>query len=155
MSAASLNLTAPDPGRVSLLVPCYDVAAYFGTFLESVLEQTYRDLEVILVNDGSDIATTEALRNAVPRLEAAGFSVTLIEQENKGLAGAIDAGLKHVSGEFLMWPDPDDWLLPNSVERRVQIMRENPDVGLLRSNSRLFIEAKQEFDGHLDRKSVV
>ena len=135
-------------GRVSLVVPCYEVDAYFGAFLNSVLEQTYRDLEVILVNDGSGPATTEALRYAVPQLEAAGFAVKLIEQENKGLGGAIDAGLKRVSGEFLMWPDPDDWLLPNSIERRVQLMRENPEVGLLRSNCRLFIEAKQDFDGH-------
>ena len=146
--AALLNLPAPKPGRVSLLVPCYEVEAYFDTFLRSVIEQTYRDLEVILVNDGAGPATTNALRDAVPQLEAAGFAVTLIEQENKGLGGAIDAGLKHVSGEFLMWPDPDDWLLPNSVERRVQLMRENPDVGLLRSNCQLFIEATQKFEGH-------
>jgi len=136
------------PDRVSLVIPCYEIEKYFGAFLESILAQTYRNLEIILVNDGAGQATTSSLRDALPRLEAAGFAVTLIEQENKGLAGAIDAGLKHVSGEFLMWPDPDDWLLPNSVERRVQLMHQNPDVGLLRSNCRLFIEAKQDFDGH-------
>lgn len=135
-------------GRVSLLVPCYNVAAYFDDFLQSVLTQDWPDLEVILVNDGANDATTQALRDAVAPLEAKGWTIKLIEQANMGLGGAVDAGLKYVSGEFLMWPDPDDWLLPRSIARRVELMRENPDVGLLRSNSRLFIEAAQEFDGY-------
>lgn len=133
---------------VSLIVPCYNVEAYLEDFLRSVEAQTYRDLELILVNDGANAATTDMLRAAVPRLEAQGFLIRLIEQENRGLGGAVDAGLKHFTGEFLMWPDPDDWLLPHSIERRVALMRENPDVGLLRSNAQLFIEARQEFDGH-------
>lgn len=135
------------PGRVSLVVPCYNIENYFEAFLQSLLEQDWPDLEIILVNDGATAATTAALREAVAPLEARGFITKLIEQENRGLGGAVDAGLKHVSGEFLMWPDPDDWLLPGSVSRRVQLMRENPDVGLLRSNCRLFVEAKQRFEG--------
>lgn len=135
-------------GRVSLVVPCYDVEAYFRDFLQSVLEQEWADLEVILVNDGANAETTQALRDAVAPLEARNWRVSLIEQANKGVGGAVDAGLKQVSGEFLMWPDPDDWLLPGSITRRVELMRAHPDVGLLRSNCQLFIQAKQEFDGH-------
>ncbi|MDJ1009706.1 MAG: glycosyltransferase family A protein [Paracoccaceae bacterium] len=138
----------PVVGRVSVIVPCYNVEAYFGDFLFALLEQDWHDLEVILVNDGANSATTMALRDAEAPIRARGWTVILIEQENKGLGGALDAGLKHVSGEFLMWPDPDDWLLPGSIERRVQLMRENPDVGLLRSNCRLFVENKQEFEGY-------
>lgn len=136
------------PGRVSLIVPCYNVDKYLEDFIASIVGQTYKKLEIILVNDGANEATTEGLRAAVPRLEAEGYRVLLIEQENKGLAGAVDAGLKHFTGELLMWPDPDDWLLPHSIERRVQIMRGNPDAGLLRTNCRLFIEARKEFDGY-------
>lgn len=134
--------------RVSLIVPCYDVEKYFDEFLQSVLAQTYPYLEVILVNDGANTATTAQLRNAVGPLEEKGFHVKLIEQSNKGLGGAIDTGLKYFTGEFLMWPDPDDWLFPNSIARRVELMREYPHAGLLRSNAKLFIEAKQEFDGY-------
>lgn len=136
------------PGRVSLIVPCYNVEKYLDDFIASIIAQTYKTLEIILINDGANEATTKALREAVPRLEAEGYCVLLIEQVNKGLAGAVDTGLKRFTGEFLMWPDPDDWLLPHSIERRIQIMRENPDIGLLRSNAKLFIEARQEFDGH-------
>ena len=144
----AISCTSLVNGRVSLVVPCHNVEAYFGDFLQSVLEQNWHDLEVILVNDGANTATTYTLRKAVPRLQAQGWNVKLIEQANKGLGGAVDAGLKQVSGEFLMWPDPDDWLLPNSIARRVELMRGHPDVGLLRSNCQLFIEAEQEFDGH-------
>lgn len=138
---------SPSPDRVSLVVPCYNVEAYFDDFLQSVLRQEWPDLEIILVNDGANDATTQLLRAAVVPLEALGWIVKLIEQSNKGLGGAVDTGLKHVSGEFLMWPDPDDWLLPGSITKRVELMRANPDVGLLRSNCHLFIEAKQGFDG--------
>lgn len=143
-----MDFPAEVPGRVSLVVPCYNIEQYFEAFLQSVLAQDVPDLEVILVNDGANEATTAALRSAVAPLQAKGWTVKLIEHANKGVAGAVDAGLKHVSGEFLMWPDPDDWLVPGSLSRRVQLMRNNPNVGLLRSNCELYIEAKQQFDGH-------
>ncbi|WP_172297269.1 glycosyltransferase family A protein [Pseudoruegeria sp. HB172150] len=136
------------PGRVSLIVPCYNVERYLGDFLDSVVQQTYKHLEIILVNDGANEATTTLLRDAVPRLESESYIVKLIEQANKGLGGAVDTGLKHFSGEFLMWPDPDDWLLPNSVERRVALLRKNPEAGLLRTNAQLFIELSQKFEGY-------
>lgn len=136
------------PDRVSLVVPCYNVEAYLEDFVSSIEQQTYKDMEVILVNDGANAATTQGLREAADRFRAQGYLVKLIEQENRGLGGAVDAGLKHFTGEFLMWPDPDDWLTPVSVARRVTLMSANPDVGLLRTNAQLWIEARQTFDGH-------
>ena len=134
-------------GRISIIVPCYDVEKYLGQFIVSLLNQTYKTLEVILVNDGANDATTTMLRDAVPRLQAEGYVVKLVEQENMGLGGAVDTGLKHFTGEFLTWPDPDDWLYPNSIERRIELMRQSPDVGLLRTNADLYIDAKGEFEG--------
>lgn len=141
------DTAALEPGRVSLIVPCYNVEAYLDDFVASILAQSYKNIEIILINDGANAATTEGLRASVPRLEAEGYLVTLIEQENKGLAGAIDTGLKLFTGEFLMWPDPDDWLAPQSLERSVELMRQYPDVGLLRTNARLWVQARGEYDG--------
>ena len=135
------------PGLVSIIVPCYNIDQYLDLFINSIIDQTYVYLEIILVNDGANEATTALLRSAVPRLEAEGYAVKLIEQENKGLGGALDTGLKHFTGEFLTWPDPDDWLYPNSIEARVALLRENPDVGLLRTNADLYIDSTGEFDG--------
>ena len=136
------------PDQVSLIVPCYNIAPYFEDFVSSVIAQTYKKIEVILVNDGADQATTDALRASVPRFEAEGYAVKLIEQKNAGLGGAIDRGLKHFTGEFVMWPDPDDWLMPNSLERRVEVMRAHPEVGLLRTNAALWIDARGVYEGH-------
>ncbi|WPJ94999.1 glycosyltransferase family 2 protein [Coraliomargarita algicola] len=134
---------------VSIIVPCYNVASYLDRFFESIIGQTHRQLEIIIVNDGSTDETLAGLRRYVPKLEECGFSVNLIDQQNRGLAGAVDTGLKYVSGEFLTWPDPDDWLTPDSIERRVELMREFPDAGLLRTASKLFIQKYDKLEGHI------
>jgi len=136
---------------VSIISPCYNVERFIGRFFDSLVGQSYKQLEVILVNDGSTDGTGELIRVSVPRLEAEGYIVKMVEQENRGLAGAIDAGLKHFTGEFLTWPDPDDWLTLDSIERRVELMRRFPDAGLLRTACRLYLDERGEFGGDLGR----
>ncbi|MBQ7024072.1 MAG: glycosyltransferase family 2 protein [Akkermansia sp.] len=117
---------------VSVISPCYNVAPYIGRFLDSLLAQTYKKLEVILVNDGSTDDTGNIIKAYIPQLEAQGYKVTYIEQENGGQSSAINNALKLVSGKFLAWPDPDDWLTQDSIEKRVQFLHEHPDVGMVR-----------------------
>ena len=136
-------------GMVSLVVPCYNVDRFIAQFLESLICQTYKHLEIILVNDGSTDGTRGVISQHVGPLRAEGYAVHVVDQENRGLAGAINGGLGLFSGEFLMWPDPDDWLTPNSIERRVELFGDYPDVGLLRTNCEKFIESTQSFDGHM------
>lgn len=136
------------PGLVSIISPCYNVERFIGRFFDSLVAQTYKRLEVILVNDGSTDGTGELIRASVPRLEAEGYLVKVVEQENRGLAGAIDAGLKHFTGEFLTWPDPDDWLTPDSIEDRVSLLRRYPQAGLVRSAAQCYIEAQGAFEGY-------
>lgn len=136
-------------GRVSLVVPCYNVEPYIGQFLDSILGQSYRSLEVILVNDGATDGTRRVISDYETRLQDAGFLLKIIDQENRGLAGAVNAGLKQFTGEYLMWPDPDDWLTPNSVESRVQLLQNNPHAGLLRSNCRKYSENEGQPIGSL------
>ena len=134
--------------RVSLIVPCYNTERFIERFISSLVSQTYKGLEIIFVNDGSTDGTGPLLYAALPRLESEGYRVILIEQENKGLGGAVDAGLKHFTGEFLTWPDPDDWLTPNSIERRVTIFRREPEIAVLRSNASLYMEECGRYDGY-------
>lgn len=136
------------PGLVSFIAPCYNVERFIGRFFDSLVAQTYKQLEVILVNDGSTDGTGELIRASVPLLEAEGYRVKVVEQENRGLAGAVDAGLKVFTGEFLTWPDPDDWLTPDSIEKRVKLFRDHPEAGLVRTSAAHFIDASAEFDGH-------
>ncbi len=119
---------------VSIVVPCYNVAKYIERFLNSLLAQTYKNLEVVFVNDGSTDDTERLIQEYIPLLEKEAYSVVYVKQENGGQAAAINTGIKRVSGEFLTWPDPDDWLTPDSIEKRVLFLQEHPEVGIVRSN---------------------
>lgn len=119
---------------VSLISPCYNVAPYIGRYLDSLLSQTYKKLEIILVNDGSTDNTGDIIKSYIHRLEEQGYKVIYIEQENGGQSSAVNNALKLVSGKFLTWPDPDDWLTPDSIEKRVAFLQSHPDAGMVRSN---------------------
>lgn len=126
---------------VSIISPCYNVAPYIGRFLDSLLAQTYKTLEIILVNDGATDNTGDIIESYIPRLEAEGYKVIYIRQQNAGQSSAINNGLKHVTGKFLTWPDPDDWLTPDSIEKRVMFFHEHPEAVFVRSNIEKIVEA--------------
>lgn len=128
---------------VSIVVPCYNAEAYVHRLLDSILSQTYKKLELILINDGSTDDTGKVIKSYTPLLEEAGIKVTYIEQENGGQSAAINVGIKLVSGDFMTWPDSDDWLTPDSIERRVRFLQEHPEVAMVRCN----IEKIQEDTG--------
>lgn len=119
---------------VSICSPCYNVAPYIGRFLDSLLGQTYKHLEVILVNDGSTDATGDIIKLYLPKLQEEGYKVTYIEQENGGQSSALNKALKEVSGKYLLWPDSDDWFTPDAIEIRIQFLEAHPEIALLRSN---------------------
>lgn len=123
-----------DSDIVSIISPCYNVGPYIGRFLDSLIAQTYKSLEIILVNDGATDNTGEIIESYLPRLEAEGYKVLYIVQDNGGQSSAVNNALKHVTGRFLTWPDPDDWLTADSIEKRVTFMKKHPDVGMVRSN---------------------
>ncbi len=121
--------------KVSLLVPCYNIANVCEKFFESLLNQTYDNLEIVLINDGSNDNTEDVLFENKEKLEQRGYEVKYIYQENKGLGGAINTGLKAFTGEFLCWADPDDFFESNSFELRVKYMIEHPDCAIVSSDA--------------------
>lgn len=136
---------------VSVISPCYNVAPYIGRFLDSLLEQTYKNLEIILVNDGATDSTGEIIESYLPRLEEEGYKVVYIVQENGGQSSAVNAALKLVTGSFLTWPDPDDWLTPDSIEKRLRFLQEHPEVGMVRCNIEMIDEQTGKSLGFFER----
>lgn len=104
---------------VSVVVPVYNVEAYLEKCVRSILSQTYPDLEVILVDDGSTDpsgALCEDLARTDPR-------VRVIHQENQGLGGARNTGIEAARGEWLLFVDSDDWLEPDLLARELEAAR--------------------------------
>lgn len=135
---------------VSICSPCYNVAPYIGRFLDSLIEQTYKHLEIILVNDGSTDATKHVIEKHIPRLHHEGYAVKVVDQPNGGLASAINTALKHATGKYITWPDPDDWLTPNSIECRVRLLEAREDVALVRGHMAIWDETNNKSRGSLN-----
>ena len=110
-------MTAREP-LVSIVIPCYNQAHFLGEAIESVLGQTYRRFEIIVVDDGSRDNTAEV---------AAGYpGVRCIRQKNRGLAGARNTGLHASAGNYLVFLDADDRLLPCALATNVSCMEAHP-----------------------------
>lgn len=96
--------------KVSIIIPCYNQAHFLPDAIESALEQTYHNVEIIVVNDGSPDNTSEVARR---------YPVKLIEQKNKGLSGARNAGIKAAKGEYILPLDADDKIHPDFIMKTI------------------------------------
>src|SRR5438093_2862885 len=133
----SLNgVPMPASGLVSVIIPCYNQAHFLHEAIESVLAQTYSTREIIVVNDGSTDSTAEV----AGRYSA----VRHIYQENAGPSAARNTGLKESRGEYLVFLDSDDRLLPEALEIGVDCLREHPECAFAFGHSR-FITADGSF----------
>ncbi len=123
---------------VSIITPCYNGEDYLEKYFESILSQTYSNLELIFVNDGSTDATREIVNNYEEILKAKGIRFKYVEQKNGGQAKAMNTGFQHMTGEYLVWPDSDDLLDADSIEKRVRFLEDNPEYSFVRSNGYFF-----------------
>lgn len=98
--------------KVSIIVPVYNVEAYLPSTLDSLINQTLRDIEIICVNDGSTDNSILILNEYAKRESR----ITVIEQENRGLSGARNRGLSMAKGEYIYFMDSDDYLDVNAME---------------------------------------
>ena len=116
---------------VSIITPCFNGEKYLDRFFQSLLDQTYPNVELIFVNDGSTDHTEEKALSCGEKLKARGYGFTYIYQPNAGQSAAINQGLKVFKGEYLNWTDSDNYLPANSIEKRVQYLKENPGLGVI------------------------
>lgn len=119
---------------VTLVSPVYNSMPYLRDFLTCLEQQTWRPLQVILVDDGSADDSAQCLRENRARLEAAGISLQLLFRPHRGQAAAFNAALPLIAGEYFTWCDSDDLMTPDSIEKKTRWLMEHPDVGMVRSN---------------------
>ncbi|MFN3650785.1 MAG: glycosyltransferase family 2 protein [Armatimonadota bacterium] len=107
--------------RVSVVIPSYNYARFVSRAIDSVLAQTYRSLECIVVDDGSTDETPEVLAGYGDRIRT-------IRQRNQGLSAARNTGLRAATGELVAFLDADDWWEPQKLSRQLIVLGAEPKV---------------------------
>lgn len=122
---------------VSILLPVYNCETYIGEAIESLLSQTYRNFELIIIDDGSTDCTAAILNKySDPRIRP-------YQQPNKGLAFALNRAVQLAEGEYIARQDADDRSLPQRVERQVAFLEANPAVGVVGTWAEIWKEGKR------------
>lgn len=120
--------------KVSVIIPVYGVENFIASTLQSVLEQTYTNLEILIIDDASSDQSIEICRQFTDS------RIRIIHQENRGLAGARNTGIRHAQGDYLAFLDGDDLWLPEKIEKHIAHLETSPEVGVSFSRS-AFIDA--------------
>jgi glycosyltransferase involved in cell wall biosynthesis len=125
-------LTSGSP-VVSVITTVYNAQAVLETTLASLLAQTFRDFEAIIIDDGSEDGSVDIIQ----RLAATDVRIRFFRQQNQGFAAAVNCGLSEARGEFIAFLDHDDIWLPEKLQRQVERLREYPEAGLVNCYSAL------------------
>lgn len=140
---------------VTIIVPVYNKEHCFGKCLESITGQTYLNIEIIVINDGS----TDGSLNICKKYSHDDPRFVIIDQPNKGLSSARNAGLDIARGEFLAFVDSDDWVEPDFIESLYKtLINNNADLsqcGYLWHKRDKIIVSKSPKEYILDRKSAL
>lgn len=118
--------------KFSVIIPLYNKAPYVRKALESVCAQTYRDYELIVINDGSTDNSAFVADEYLKTTD--GIDYQIINQLNAGVSAARNAGVAQAQGEYLAFLDADDWWGPTYLERMAQLIEDYPDAGLYACN---------------------
>ncbi|MEO1039589.1 MAG: glycosyltransferase family A protein [Pseudomonadota bacterium] len=116
---------------VTVVMPVFNVERYLAIAMRSVLNQTYTHFELLIIDDGStddSCMIAEGFRDA---------RIQIIRQENRGLAGARNTGIRHACGEYIAFLDSDDAWVPGKLAAHVKHLQSHPDVGVSYAGSRL------------------
>lgn len=119
--------------RVSVIIPAYNSESFVGEAIDSVLAQTYRSVECIVVDDGSSDRTAQLVQGY-------GDRVRYIRQENAERSAARNNGITHASGDFLCFLDADDFIAPEKIAEQLAFLQEHPDFDLVYSRVAYFRE---------------
>lgn len=114
---------------ISVIIPTFNSGSFLLTAIQSVIDQAIRDVEIIVVDDGSTDGTDEILQKS-----KYGHEISYFKQANQGPASARNLGLEHASGEYVFFLDSDDYLLPDILAIQSSFLDQHPQVGVVYSN---------------------
>ena len=128
--------------KVSIVIPVYNVEKYLRECIESVIAQFYRNIEVILVNDGS----TDNSKNLCEEYKLKYSFIKLINKENGGLSDARNVGILHSTGEYILFLDSDDyWDDSNFLFELVQYINKNPNIDYIFFKYKYYLQKRNKY----------
>ncbi|MCK5345215.1 MAG: glycosyltransferase, partial [Candidatus Heimdallarchaeota archaeon] len=123
-------MTTPSP-LVSVIIPTYNSERFIVSAVDSVLAQTYKKIEIIVVDDGSTDQTSNKLKPYLHKIK-------YIKKQNGGASSARNKGIINSCGEYIAFLDADDLWRKEKVEKQISIFAKNPDIGLVYCDSATF-----------------
>lgn len=138
--------------KVSIVIPVYNGANYISSAIDSALNQTYKNIEVIVVNDGSnDEGKTEKIAKSY------GNKIRYFLKENGGVSTAFNLGIKKMTGEYFSWLSHDDLYYPNKIEAQIDYLKEYGDKNIALYSDYDIIDEKSNFiyrmiNDHIDHE---
>lgn len=106
--------------KVSIIVPVYNICNYISKCINSIISQTYKDIEIIIINDGS----TDHSILEINKLASTDSRIIVIDKENEGVSVARNTGIERATGKYIMFVDGDDWIEHDMVEKLVSKAEE-------------------------------
>lgn len=125
---------------ISIMIPCYNGEKFIERLFSDISNQTYKNIQVIFVNNGSFDKTEEMVFQYCKNIEAEGMMFQYIKKENGGVASAINRALSAIEGEYCMWFDVDDRMSADHVEKKYLYLKNHPDKDLVMCTGYIFHE---------------
>ena len=147
MKESNSSITRGGP-LVSVIIPAYNAAGYIKEAVESVLAQTYRDQEIIVIDDGSTDSTAACVSTAF------GDSVVVIRQSNGGPSSARNCGIEAAKGKYIAFLDADDTWFPDKISEQVNLMERYPDVGMVFGNAVTLKDGIKAEKSHFEQEGL-
>ena len=117
---------------ISVIIPCYNGEKYIQKCLNSIFFQAYKNLEIIIVNDGSTDSSENIILENQSKFEKKGFRYVYVKKQNGGLGSAINLGLKKVTGDYFTWCDDDNFFHKDYFVKHINFLKQNKDCKILR-----------------------
>lgn len=125
---------------VSIIIPCYNGELFLERHFNSILRQTYKNLQIIFVDDGSVDSTKELAENYQEKFVENEMEFIYLYQENRGQASAVNRGLPYVTGEYFMWIDCDDFLESEHVQKKIEYLKQHNELDMVMCQGNVYDE---------------
>lgn len=120
--------------KVSVVIPCFNQSDFLLDAVKSVVNSTYKNIEIIVINDGSTEKTPQEFHNMLMPFD----NVILINQKNSGVCAARNNGITKATGDYILPLDADDKIADTYIEKAVLILEQNPDIGIVYCKAEFF-----------------